>query len=122
MSPAAEERPAVKCRVRGCDDPIDPYLSHQVLCVEHFVADVQDRCNRLAHRLAEEELSQALQREVSQFIIFAAAKIATIGTYNPPASQLMRGKLLNAMLLLADLRERLDRAATQVAVRHRPAS
>jgi len=108
--------------VSGCGEPVAPYLAQQALCLEHFVADVQDRCNRLAHRLAEEDLGQALQREISQFIIFAAAKIATIGTYNPPASQLMRGKLLNAMLLLADLRERLDRAATQVAVRHRPAS
>lgn len=112
----------MKCRVRGCNDPIDPYLLQQALCLEHFIADLQDRCNRLAHRLAEEDLSQALQREILQFIIFAAAKIVTIGTYNPPASQLTRGKLLNAMLLLADLRERLDRAAAQVPARHRPAS
>lgn len=117
MSHSGKQQPAAKCRVSGCREPVDPYLAQQKLCLEHFVTDVQDRCNRLAHRLAGEDLSQALQREISQFIIFAAAKIATIGTYNPPASQLTRGKLLHVMLLLADLRERLDRAAIQVPAR-----
>lgn len=69
--------------------------------------------------MAEEDMSEALQRETSQFVIFAAAKLAAIGTETPPPSQLMRGKLLNAMLLLADLRERLDRAVAEMAGRAR---
>ena len=44
-----------------------------------------------------------------QFVVLTAAKIAVIGTQNPPQDQLLRGKLLNAMLLLADLRERVEK-------------
>ncbi|MFQ5817936.1 MAG: hypothetical protein ACE5H2_08280 [Terriglobia bacterium] len=107
----------MNCKVSGCPNPIEPRLQRQALCLEHFVADIQDRCHRFARRLAEEDLSEVLQRESSQFVIFAAAKIASIGTDNPPSSQLMRGKLLNVILMLADLRERLDRTAAEVAAK-----
>jgi len=100
----------VNCKVSGCPNPVEAQLKAQELCLEHFIGDVQDRSHRFARRLTEEEVSEAVQRETSQFVIFAAAKIAAIGTENPPPSQLMRGKLLNAMLMLADLRERLDKA------------
>lgn len=101
----------MECKVSGCSNTVEPSLRLQALCLEHFVGDVQDRCHRFARRLTEGDLTEALLRETSQFIIFAAAKLASIGTENPPATQLMRGKLLNAMLLLADLRERFDRTA-----------
>lgn len=105
----------MKCKVSGCSNPVEPGLEAQALCLEHFVLDIHDRCHRFARQLAEEEVGESLQKEISQFIIFAAAKIASIGSENPPPVQLMRGKLLNAMLMLADLRERLDRAAAKIA-------
>lgn len=108
-------RLAVDCNVTGCTNPLESLLQPHRLCLEHFLGDVQDRCHRLARRLQEESLSEALQRETSQFVIFAAAKIASLGVTHPPASQLLRGKMLNAMLLLADLREQLDRIGAQVA-------
>ncbi|MFQ5926017.1 MAG: hypothetical protein ACE5MH_01120 [Terriglobia bacterium] len=105
----------MNCKVGGCPTRVEPRLERQALCLDHFVGDVQDRCHRFAHRLAEEDLSEALQRETSQFVIFAAAKIASIGAEHPPPSQLMRGKMLNVMLMLADLRERLDRMTAEIA-------
>jgi len=101
---------ADNCKVGGCSNSVqDELLDHQ-LCLEHFLGDVQERSTLFARRLGETGPDKGLQKAALQFIVLAAAKIATIGTQNPPEDQLLRGKLLNAMLMLAELRERFDKA------------
>ena len=63
----------------------------------------------LARQLGEAPEDGSLRDTALRFIVLSAARLATIGTGNPPTDQLARGRLLNAMLMLADLREKLDK-------------
>lgn len=101
------------CKVRGCPNPVLEQLEDQNLCLEHFLDDVQDRSRNFARRLDSHDADEPLRQAALQFILLTAAKIATIGMNNPPEEQLTRGRLLNAMLQLADLRDRLDRTAAK---------
>jgi len=98
------------CKVGGCPNAVQEELLDHELCLDHFLSDIQERSTSFARQLEQRGLEKRLQQTALQFILLAAAKIATIGTQNPPDDQLLRGKLLNAMLMLAELRERLDKA------------
>jgi hypothetical protein len=100
----------MNCKVGGCEQTVPITLLDSGLCLEHFLDDVVDRTRSFARQLAESNLDETLREAVLQFIIFSAARLATIGTYSPPDEQLARGRLLNAMLVLADLRDKLDKA------------
>ena len=99
------------CKVRGCPNPVAGELEDQSLCLDHFLDEVQSRSRNFARRLESQDPDEPLRQAALQFILLTAAKIATIGMNNPPEEQLSRGRLLNAMLELADLRDRLDRYA-----------
>lgn len=105
----------MNCKVGGCSSLVPKELDDHSLCVEHFLDQTQERIRGFAQQLDFQGPSADLRQTAIQFIILTAAKIATLGTQNPPTEQLLRGRLLNAMLLLADLRERFDRAAGQQA-------
>lgn len=100
---------STNCKVGGCPNPVQEELLDHGICLDHFLSDVQERSTSFARQLEQRGLEKRLQQTAMQFILLAAAKIATIGTQNPPEDQLLRGKLLNAMLLLAELRERFDK-------------
>jgi len=97
------------CKVGGCDLPIPTELLDHSLCLEHFLSDVVERARTLARQLGEAPEDGSLRDTALRFIVLSAARLATIGTGNPPTDQLARGRLLNAMLMLADLREKLDK-------------
>lgn len=99
----------MNCKVGGCPNPVQKELHDHGLCLEHFLDQVQERTRSFARQLDLEPPVELLRQTALQFIVLTAAKIATIGTQSPPEEQLLRGRMLNAMLLLADLRERLDR-------------
>lgn len=94
---------------------VQPELVDHVLCLDHFLSDIQERSSSFARQLSADGPAGPLRRAVIQFIMVAAAKIALIGTENPPKEQLLRGRLLNAMLMLAELREHFDKAAASQA-------
>ena len=100
---------STNCKVGGCTNPVQEELLDHELCLDHFLSDIQERSTSFARQLEQGAAGKRLQQTAMQFILLAAAKIATIGTQNPPEDQLLRGRLLNAMLLLAELRERLDK-------------
>jgi hypothetical protein len=98
------------CKVGGCSNPILEELEDTALCLSHFLDDIQERARNFNRRLAEPAAPEtALLRTALQFTVLAAAKIAAVGVNNPPQDELTRGRLLNGMLLLADLRERVER-------------
>jgi len=99
------------CRVRGCDNPVLGELEESSLCLDHFLEDTAERVRGFDRRLEDPTVDPSLREAASRFSMLTAAKIATIGIHHPPEEQLARGQLLNAMLLLADLRDRLDRTA-----------
>lgn len=99
-----------KCKVGGCSNLVPPELFDHLLCLDHFLSEIQERSNSFARQLEEQGLQETLRRAAMQFVVLEAAKIATIGLQNPPNDQLARGRLLNAMLVLAELRERFDKA------------
>lgn len=103
----------MNCKVGGCPTPVPRELHDHSLCVEHFLDQVQERIHGFAQQLDFQGPSDSLQQTAMQFIVLTAAKIATLGTQNPPTEQLLRGRLLNAMLLLAELRERFDKLPRQ---------
>lgn len=106
---------ATSCRVGGCSNPVPEYLREQNLCLDHFLTDVQDRIRSYARQLDDQGPNQELHKAAMQYILLTAAKLATIGMQNPPADQLGRGQILNAMLLLADLRERFEKTLRKKA-------
>lgn len=100
------------CKVGGCPNLVQDELLDHGLCLDHFLSDVQERSSSFARQLSDLGPQKRLQQSALKFVVLAAAKIATIGTQNPPEDQLLRGKLLNAMLLLAELRDRVDKTGT----------
>lgn len=100
----------MKCKAGGCSNPVQKELFDHSLCLEHFLRDLEDRTRSFARQLSADDQSAELHQIALQFTVLAAAKIATIGIENPPPDQQTRSRLLNAMLLLAELRERLDKA------------
>jgi len=101
------------CKVRGCDAPVLGELEESSLCLDHFLEDIAERARGFDRRLEELVADESLRQAAMRFSMLTAAKIATIGIHHPPEEQLARGQLLNAMLLLADLRDRLDRTTAQ---------
>lgn len=100
----------MECKIGGCSNPVQDELRDHTLCLEHFLSDVHERIVSFARQLEERGPQDSLRKGATRFIVLTAAKIATIGTQHPPGGQLVRGQLLNAMLMLVDLRERFDKA------------
>ncbi|MGH9863302.1 MAG: hypothetical protein ACRD35_07755 [Candidatus Acidiferrales bacterium] len=98
------------CKAHGCTNTVLRALEDVTLCLQHFLQDVNERSRTFAQQLDDHTAEEPAREAALQFIVLTAAKIATIGTYSPPEEQLERGRLLNAMLQLADLRDRLDRS------------
>ncbi|HKZ52156.1 MAG TPA: hypothetical protein VJ085_02635 [Candidatus Acidoferrales bacterium] len=101
------------CRVRGCENPVLGELEESALCLDHFLEDITERVRGFDRGLEDPSADESLRETALRFSMLTAAKIATIGIHHPPEEQLARGQLLNAMLLLADLRDRLDRTTAQ---------
>ncbi len=99
----------MNCKVGGCSNPVVLELREAGLCLDHFLDDIQDRARTYSRQLDHSGLSEPLQQAATQFIVLTAAKIVTIGIQDPPTEQLARGRLLHVMLLLAELREHLDK-------------
>lgn len=97
----------MKCRVRGCSNPVLQELQDSSLCLDHFLDDIEDRTRSLNRKL-EGATDKPLGHAALRFAMVTAAKIATIGIHHPPEERLVRGRLLNALLLLTDLRDRAE--------------
>lgn len=100
---------APTCKVGGCSNPRLLVPEGLELCLEHFLDDVEERTRNFNRRLGGEGGEAPLVQAALQFAMLTAAKIATIGVHNPPSEELLRSRLLHAMLLLTDLRERAER-------------
>lgn len=99
---------APTCKVGGCSNPLPGELRGSALCLQHFLDDIEERSRNFNRGLAdgpEEPLRDAALR----FAMLTAAKIATLGVNSPPEDDLLRERLLHAMLLLVDLRDRAER-------------
>ena len=101
----------MSCKVRGCEGPVLEELEESALCLDHFLDDITERTRGYDRQLEDLATDDSLRQAAMRFSVLTAAKLATVGIHHPPEEQLARGQLLNAMLLLADLRDRLDRAA-----------
>jgi hypothetical protein len=99
-----------KCRTAGCASPVPAHLQDAHLCLDHFLAEVEGRIQGLSRQLENKPGDGSLKTTALQFILLTAARIATIGVQSPPDDQMVRGRMLHVMLMLADLRERLDTA------------
>ena len=100
----------VRCRVGGCANPVPAHLEDQALCLDHYLVETEVRITSCKRQLAEGSLDDAQRGPALQFVLLSAARIATVGVHSPPADQVVRGRMLHTMLMLADLRERLDKA------------
>jgi hypothetical protein len=101
------------CKVRGCTNTVLGELQESGLCLDHFLKEVQERAHNFDRQLVDPSPEEAPRAAAMQFALLTAAKIASIGIHHPPEEQLARGRLLNAMLLLVDLRDRLETGRQQ---------
>ncbi len=95
------------CKVGGCENSILQELEEANLCLDHFLEEVEERARNFDRGLVDGK-DRPLRDAALKFSLLTAAKIATIGMRHPPEEQLLRGRLLNAMLLLLDLRDRIE--------------
>lgn len=100
-----------ECRAAGCANPVPAHLKDTGMCLDHFLADVEGRIQGFGRQLGDKPGDGPVKTTALQFILLTAARIATIGVQSPPEDQMVRGRMLHVMLMLADLRERLDKAA-----------
>ncbi|HXE75193.1 MAG TPA: hypothetical protein VNN18_06115 [Candidatus Xenobia bacterium] len=98
-----------RCRAGGCSNPIPEHLADQALCLDHYLVEAEVRITACKRQLAEGSLDDAARDAALQFVLLTAARIATVGVQSPPDDQILRGRMLHTMLMLADLRERLDK-------------
>lgn len=98
------------CRAGGCANVVPAHLKDTGMCLDHFLADVEVRITGFGRMLGDRPSDVSLKTSALQFILLTAARIATIGVQSPPEDQMVRGRMLHVMLMLADLRERLDAA------------
>lgn len=99
---------APTCKVGGCTNPLPDELKGSALCLEHFLDDLEERARNFNRGLVDEP-EELLREAALRFAMLTAAKIAILGVNSPPDDELTRGRLLNAMLLLVDLRDRAER-------------
>jgi len=99
------------CRAGGCANAVPAHLKDTGMCLDHFLADVEVRSTGFSRMLDDQPGDPSLRATALQFILLSAARIATIGVQSPPDDQMVRGRMLHVMLMLADLRERLDATA-----------
>ena len=98
-----------KCRVGGCASPVPAHLEDQALCLDHYLVEAEVRITAYKRQLAEGSVDDAARGAALQFVLLSSARIATVGVQSPPSDQAVRGRMLHIMLMLADLRERLDK-------------
>ncbi|HEX9764054.1 MAG TPA: hypothetical protein VGA39_02115 [Candidatus Acidoferrales bacterium] len=96
------------CRAGGCANAVPAHLKDAGMCLDHFLADVEARITGFGRLLDDKPGDLSHKTTALQFILLSAARIATIGVHSPPDDQMVRGRMLHVMLMLADLRERLD--------------
>ncbi len=99
------------CRVGGCANPVPDHLEDQGLCLDHYLVEAEVRITAYKRQLAEGSLDDAARSAALQFVLLTAARIATVGVHSPPKDQVVRGRMLHLMLMLADLRERLEKTS-----------
>ena len=99
------------CRTGGCANVVPAHLKDTGMCLDHFLADVEIRITGFGRMLGDQPGDVSLKTSALQFILLTAARIATIGVQSPPEDQMVRGRMLHVMLMLAELRERLDATA-----------
>ncbi len=98
------------CRSGGCANTVPAHLADSGLCLDHFLADIESRINGFSRQLGDAGDDLSTKTSALQFILLTAARIATIGVQSPPDDQMVRGRMLHVMLMLAELRERIDAA------------
>ena len=99
------------CRAGGCANAVPAHLKDAGMCLDHFLADIEARINGFSQQLGDAGGDLSIKTSALQFILLTAARIATIGVQSPPEDQMVRGRMLHVMLMLAELRERLDATA-----------
>ncbi len=98
-----------RCRVGGCANPVPAHLEDQAFCLDHYLVEAEVRITACKRQLAEGSVDDTARSAALQFVLLTAARIATVGVHSPPKDQVVRGRMLHVMLMLADLRERLDK-------------
>lgn len=97
------------CHFPGCQSRVLGELQEAGLCLEHYIQNVQLDANSFAERFDSHQTAMDLKKNLEAFVCVSAAKLATIGVANPQLSDFDRARLLNAMFMLIDLRERTEK-------------
>lgn len=98
------------CSVAGCKSAVPPEIDAERKCVLHFLLRVEETCNEMRHEIipgAPAERRQQMFAYIAQHGEMLA-KVSTSGIRMPDD---LKGRILNAFLILINLRESIDRAA-----------
>lgn len=97
------------CQFPGCPNRVLRELQEIGLCLEHYIQNIQLDANTLALGLEDPSSPTGLRPRIDSFVCTSAAKLTTVGVNNPRLSDFDRARLLNAMFMLIELRERSEK-------------
>lgn len=104
------------CRVAGCDKPSAASLEARALCREHFVTACYDRLDEYRDRLTNRPYPVESTEVMWRFVTEASRQLIALTQQAENLDNLERARMLDLLLCVADLSQRLRRSPRKPAV------
>ena len=97
------------CSVAGCKAAVPPEIDAERKCVLHFLLRVEEACNEMRHEIIPGATPERRQ-EMFTYIAQHGEMLAKVSTSGIRMPDDLKGRILNAFLILINLRESIDRS------------
>ena len=97
----------------GCCAPVPTELESEHLCIPHFISSVEQACTEMRRETARDKVSTARQAEIVNYLVACGMTLARVATGSLRLSDEQKKRILSTFLILMNLRENIDRAASR---------
>ncbi len=104
------------CSAAGCQQPATAHLETCALCREHFVTSCYDRLDEYRDRVSDRPYPAESTGALWQFVTEASQQLITMTQEASHLDNLERARLLDLLLCVAELSQRLRRSPRKAAV------
>jgi PilZ domain-containing protein len=104
------------CSVAGCKQPAAAHLEMRALCREHFVTACYDRIDEYRDRLSDRPYPLESTEGMWQFVNESSQQLIAMTQQVSHLENLERARLLDLLLCVAELSQRLRRSPRKAAV------
>lgn len=99
-----------------CQVPVPQELSHEGLCVLHFIHGIDHDCAELRREIAQGRTGVDRQAQIAAYVKATAMKLTEVATGRVRFSDEWKKRFLTTFLTLMNLQESLDRSANRATV------